>query len=94
MAPWFKHQSCSDPVVFPEEVVPFFAHVVAVQYRSATGYQPDRVTAGMCVYAKECFLHDFLILFKKTLVDLLFQKYRLSTNGILQVLTNGMQKLT
>jgi hypothetical protein len=51
----FKHQSFTDPVVFAEKMLAFFAHVASFQNGAATGHNSNRVATGMGINAEKSF---------------------------------------
>jgi hypothetical protein len=57
MAPGFEHKPFPDPVIFTQEMLTLFAHVVSFQMGSSACNQPNGITAGVGVNAKKCFFH-------------------------------------
>ena len=55
MAAWLEHERVSDPVVFAEKMLTFFAHVRADEIWAAACYEPDGIATGVCIDAEEGF---------------------------------------
>jgi hypothetical protein len=47
----------ANPIILPEEMLPFFTHVSALEIGAAASHYPHRVAAGVGVDAEEGFRH-------------------------------------
>jgi len=55
MAAWLEHERVSDPVVFAEKMLAFFAHVCPNEIRASAGYQSDGIATGVRINTEKGF---------------------------------------